>query len=493
MKLGENIKILFIFFLIKKCVNFEDFSFTENSQISDKIDEGLKNSEYITEDSQDLQNTDEGSTNLENNEEGSTNLENNEEGSKNIEKTDKGIQNLKKINASSSQELEEKIMHLSSLFGVEDFINDKNFEKAKQDRTKEIFQKFDAIRDFKTFACQSNEDNFEINLRIKIERLFYDLRKYFEIKDDAMRIKIENNLKNICPSESEGVGKIYSFLKYFLEYKQIKYYIKNCTQYKASEVETWSKNVKKISTMFTFIVISCEQIFQSKSGFNLTKFVNEINSLNEYYVEEGFFEEFQQSNKSVGLNQIWSQFYNLEKDKSLPSLVKIPSFNAFIDNQSFPSLFRKIWKKNLENFNQNYYVFREYQDPSYENVVFFNFFENKFEYKSWLPNKQAPELKKNSTFINIKLMDTYQSERYTTVFNILGVEERNNVKFYKNYHGFDTKDGGEYSTEDCWKKCNEDKNCLAFSVSRSKKKSNQWALKSCFLYGNGTRFEAKLS
>lgn len=428
------------------------------------------------------------------------------------------------------------IGHLSSIITVAEFAN--KFQE-KEDRTEEILQNLDAIlKDIKTFACKSIDQNYDLNLWVKIERIFTDLRNYFSGDNKIDKLKAENNLKNLCKHETEGVGKIYTFLKYFLRHEEIEYYINTCTEFKFKDMESWSKKINETVFMFAFIAKSCEEIFESKSGFNLTLFLSQTKALNEYYVEQGFFHEFKKSNKSVGFNQSWLEYSR--PVKSLPkydptittnwyNLQRIKPFKFFLDKHCFPTLFKNIWTKNLKTIKQNCYIFglkRESagfhgcinnKKSNYPEICahdsciilqpidtsrIFNYTNNKSDNiytccddkcKNNLNRYSKidiPRCEINSTEIMISLKNWYKSYKQKTVTNLLGIEERNDVKLYGCYGG-DHTNGTQYSVEECWKKCNNDNKCLAFSICRSDLKSEKWAKNTCFLYGEV--FEAEYS
>jgi len=98
--------------------------------------------------------------------------------------------------------------------------------------------------------------------------------------------------------------------------------MKSCTDYRINEVKNLVYNVKNLAFLFSFAVISCEEIFEQKSEFNLIKFGEEIDDL----IQEILYEEMK-------------NYYRSQDEKSAEKLNEL----------HFPLHFYKIWLKNIKD------------------------------------------------------------------------------------------------------------------------------------------------
>jgi hypothetical protein len=202
-----------------------------------------------------------------------------------------------------------------------DFITSRT--KPIEKTNNEIFNKLDSIsRLIKEVSCKITEQNKDLNLQNKLKRIYDELKIYNSIKDLGVKNKAKTNLKSLCADNFNGIGHIYNLLKYFLDFKHLKDYMKSCTDYRINEVKNLVYNVKNLAFLFSFAVISCEEIFEQKSEFNLIKFGEEIDDL----IQEILYEEM-------------NNYYRSQDEKSAEKLNEL----------HFPLHFYKIWLKNIKD------------------------------------------------------------------------------------------------------------------------------------------------
>lgn len=176
----------------------------------------------------------------------------------------------------------EVIGHLSSSLGIIDSLSNKL--QSNRD-TQIIFETLESIsNELKSTFCVSLDNRLQDNL-IRIDNLLSSFKEYANHYD---KYTIENNLKDICYHEVQGIKNIYSNLKHILGNDQIIKYFRACYTYKSEDVDRWSKSIEKMSSLFVVLVVGCEQVFEYKTSFNLNLFLSEVKAIIIYYRDQGF-------------------------------------------------------------------------------------------------------------------------------------------------------------------------------------------------------------
>jgi len=161
-----------------------------------------------------------------------------------------------------------------------------------------------------SIGCVNLQNDLRNNIRNKLNGLISLLRVYYKNPSNQ---QYKNDIINKCRDQTQGVEKIYSDFKIFLE-EDTANFMKSCGYYENDAVNSWAQSVLGIAKMFIFVLASCEQINEYKSSFVIYKFSYEIEKFVQYYTYKGFPEAFVKDPTHVGLKSVVEGYINKKKN-----------------------------------------------------------------------------------------------------------------------------------------------------------------------------------
>lgn len=191
---------------------------------------------------------------------------------------------------------------IGSVFGIFSLFSTDPFDEIIR-KLDEILRKLDEISSqlnnlVTTVICTSLEQDNRNNIRVKLNNLKDLLITYFKSTDKP---NIKGRILQACSDPSDGINKIYSFIK-DADNEAIRY-MQNCGHYTSDAIEKWSKSVEYMAALFVFVVAGCEQVYDYKTDFNLNRFADEIKNSVAYYNYQGFPGAFSRDSGPFGLRE----------------------------------------------------------------------------------------------------------------------------------------------------------------------------------------------
>ena len=376
------------------------------------------------------------------------------------------------------------IGHFSSVLGVHDSLNSHLQDDKEQmimDQLQSMSVELKTI--LKSSACKTLDIHYIELQSINIDKILDLLLNYAKNNANYDKFIFENNLKKHCTDTNTGIYSIYTHFKDFLENRVLSYF-STCYKYKSDDVKRWSETVEKISDLIAVLVVGCEQVFEYKTNFNLNFFFNQVKAAIEYYREFAFFEEFVKDNMSdFGLEKSWSSTYYHDQSwaarKNFKHLYQMEfehftqtiSVDEYIELNCFPLLFKKIWSKNIDIFNKSKICYDtcrignncNAKERLIENV---NMPFKEIKLPTWLWQLEKLCLKKYSVNIYVPVWGwTNRIDYYDFREKFFGIHLNNDITLYECYRIAYPKN----SAEECWKECDKDEKCVAFSMNYDKK------------------------